>query len=190
MVKVAIILLALLTSACAGSTMAPSVTPAPPVVLSGQSNAQFVEPFLRATYTGSVRVSAASGMPISAWDWTDLGSSGASWRALEPLLTADLRAFVWWQGESDANNPQYAEELRALMDHIRAVAGRQLPLVIVQVENTPELQNVRAIQAAYVANDPNARLVSTDGAPLRPGEVHLTDEGYRMVADRIVAALR
>lgn len=189
----AVIVSAMLAACCGSSSTAPTspVVPRAPIALSGQSNAQFVAPFLTAAYAGPVAVSATYGTPIAYWDWTDSGSSGANWRALEPYLTPTLSALVWWQGESDGDNPTYAAVLAGLFAHIRQVAQRPaLRIVIVQVEDVPELQGVRAIQAAYVASDRYSVLVSTDGAELKPGEVHLTDAGYQMMTSRILAALQ
>jgi lysophospholipase L1-like esterase len=50
--------------------------------------------------------------------------------------------------------------------------------------------SVRAAQEAFVQADTNAVLVSSDGVPAQADGVHLTDAGYRQVADRIVAVLR
>ncbi len=161
-----------------------------PLTLAGQSNAEYLSPYLTAVYPGAVRTAAVSGEPISYWDWTDPGTSGAGWRALAPSLSADLRALVWWQGESDRGNPRYAADMARLFAHIRQVAGNaHLPILVVQLENVPEFQDLRAAQVDAISADPDSRLVQTDGVPLRPGEVHMTDDGYRTMSDRIVTAL-
>lgn len=186
---------AIIATACSsGTPNAPSTAqpPAPAaaaatLALSGQSNAEFLAPFLAATYPGSVVGDWESGLPIAFWQTTD-----RMWPPLAAALHQPLRAFVWYQGESDYREPAaYGTALAELLGRVRAEAhDPQLLLVVVRIAPEPAFAGVRAAQEAFVAGDAHALLVSTDDLPFRPGEVHLTDDGYRTLAARLIAALR
>ena len=184
----------LLLAGCGASPLtptppAPDPLPAPiaftgHLVLAGQSNAVNVAPIL-STY-GSVSTSAHKSLSISYWSATDPGVT--MWRDLQPFLHEPMRAFVWWQGESDATTPTYQADLVELLERVRAEAG-PVPILIVRVLAKPPYANVRTAQANAVAILGNARLVSIDGCD-RDGESdHLTAEGYRCAAGMIIAGL-
>ena len=59
----------------------------------------------------------------------------------------------------------------------------------VRVLDLPVNAAVRAAQETFVRTDPNALLISSDGFQLDASD-HLTDAGYRMVAQRILDASR
>ena len=184
--------LALVCSAC-GSSIAPS-PPLLPLVLAGQSNADFLRPFL---------VSAASPRPITGTsnpgsrlaEW-DVDAPTGYWRTLAPALHHPLRAFVWWQGESDAaTSTLYLGRLAEFIQRVRVeAADAQLPVVICRVVDDPAFVGIRAAQDAYVASDTRSVLVSSDGLPREhpdwtTGSAHLSAEGYAAMAQRILAAL-
>jgi hypothetical protein len=184
-------------SACAGAPgiiAAPSpwtVTATHPLVVAGQSNAVNVAPFLRAVYPQPVLSdSTQNGRPISSWSPTE--QPPELWPLLAGALHQRVQAVVWWQGESDRDNPHYLDDLRALAVRIRSENGNPaLLIVVVRVLDLPLNIGVRTAQQAFVAGDLDAVLVSSDGPGFQNGTSdHLTDAGYGTVAQRIVATLR
>lgn len=165
--------------------MPPPPLPAVAVVLSGQSNAVFEAPYLQSTVAG-VRATGTSGQAIAGWapgggDWTTLAAT---------LAPGPLRAFVWWQGESDRLNPDYRGDLTNLVARVRAVAGQPtLRVVIVQVLDLPQNASVRAAQRSFVIGDVNALLVSSDIAQRDGLTDHMTPAGYSDVARLISGSL-
>jgi hypothetical protein len=160
------------------------------ILLSGQSNAVNVSPFLVAAYYPSLVVTSAyPGNPIQLW-----APGNPNWKVLAPLLRQPLRAFVWWQGETDADahSTTYLADLTDLIARVR-LANRAPDLFVVVIRILPlphELgAAVRAAQEAFVQADKNAVLVSSDGVPAQDDGYHLADAGYRIVAARIVAAI-
>lgn len=154
-----------------------------PLVIAGQSNV--VDgggvSLKRAYACCPVYVVAGNGARIAEWD-----EGQPFWTQTQAHLAQPLDGFVWWQGESDAENPRYARDLAALMARVRAANGdRRLRLVLVRVLR---YLGVRAAQAAYVEADADARLVSVDDLPTDGGD-HLTDDGYVAAAQRIVRAI-
>jgi lysophospholipase L1-like esterase len=159
------------------------------VLLSGQSNAGGVSPFLVSAYRPSeVFLSAHGGEPIRKW-----APGTLYWNELARLLRQPLKAFVWWQGESDLESTTYLADLADLVARVRA-ANHAPALLVIVVRILPQPHGwgagVRAAQEAFVLADANAVLVSSDGVPAQADGIHLMDAGYRQVADRIVAVLR
>lgn len=181
-----------MTAACAeGHGPPPPPAPPPPtrsvVLLSGQSNALYVAPYL-ALPLDSFAVVGQNGAGIGHWQDDDF--DGSLWPAVKTVLTQRrVTAVVWWQGETDRRS-DYLQHLRALVDRMRRTAGRPtLPFVIVRILDTPENASVRTAQEAFVAGDHHAVLVSTDGLRLGHSD-HLTHRGYTIVAQRIRDALQ
>jgi hypothetical protein len=165
----------------------PSVAISKPLLLSGQSNALMVAPSLSAIYPKPVLTVAESGRSISGWD---AGVAGNHWAELVPLLQQPLQALAWWQGESDRDNPDYLNALRDLIARVRVTNGNaQLLVIEVRVLDLPQNASVRAAQETFVRTDTNAVLISSDGFQLDNSD-HLTDGGYRAVAQRIYDAAR
>jgi hypothetical protein len=163
----------------------PPVAITRPLVLSGQSNALLVAPSLAAVYPQPVLTVGENGRPISGW-----GPSGERWKELLPLLQQPIQAFVWWQGESDRDNPNYLSDLRDLAARVRQTNGNnQLLMIEVRVLNLAINAGVRAAQETFVQTDVNAVLISSDGFQSTDSD-HLTDSGYQMVAQRILEAAR
>lgn len=155
------------------------------VLLAGQSNAVNLDPYLGVEHV----TIAESGLQVAAWNV----EQQRMWPKIEPILRSGrIKALVWWQGESDRNEPTYADQLRELMTRIRATAGNPtLPIIVIRMLDLPEFKAVRQAQEQFVADDPCAILVSSDG----PGhqlrnEAHLTRDGYHEVARRVEHALR
>lgn len=171
---------------------APAPVPVPPapvaataVVLSGQSNALFIAPYLQGRVAG-VRATGTSGQAIAGW-----APGSGDWATLAATLTpGPLRAFVWWQGESDRLNPNYRGDLTTLIARVRSVAGQPtLRVVIVQVLDLPQNASVRTAQQNFVVGDVNALLVTTDISQRDGVTDHMTAAGYSEVARLVVASL-
>jgi hypothetical protein len=163
----------------------PVVTISRPLVVSGQSNALLVAPWLSAIYPLPVLTVAENGRPISGW-----AVAGERWKELLPHLQQPIQAFAWWQGESDRDNRNYLSDLRDLVARVRQVnSNPQLLIIEVRVLNLTANAEVRAAQETFVQTDTNAILISSDGFQLESTD-HLTDAGYQMVAQRILEASR
>lgn len=194
-------LAALLAVACGvsgGSPVAPtSTTPSSTPqtwALSGQSNAVLFRPALstRATIVGA----ATSGESIRQW-----AVDGYMWAQLRLTLSPDVSAFIWLQGESDAdygltpNAPltsAYVDRLRDLVARVRSLTRPVLLVIVCGLANAPhnqtEFDAFRAEQRRFVMTDANAVYASTLDLPSE-GSQHLTSYGYEMLARRIARAV-
>jgi hypothetical protein len=183
------LVVAFLITGCGAPSGAQPSPPVSAVVLSGQSNAGGVSPFLVAAYRPSdVFVSAHGGEPIRKWARGTL-----YWNELAQLLRHPIKAFIWWQGESDLGSTTYLADLTDLVARVRATSRTpDLLMIVVRILPQPHDSGagVRAAQQAFVQADSKAVLVSSDGVPAQADGIHLTDAGYREVAARIVDALR
>ena len=182
--------LCLAASACLHSPTAPS-SALPRLGLAGQSNAVLLRPILAevAWVTGAGDQGAT---PITCWSGTSI--DGICWRNLQTALRQDkpLDAFIWWQGESDADNSNYAEPFRDLIARVRAeTAQPRLLILVVQWGSVYGGRHGGAedAQRAFVASDSAARFVRTDDLPFRDG-THMTDDGYRQLSARIVGIVK
>jgi hypothetical protein len=131
--------------------------------------------------------------------WWAPGEYG--WAKLEPLIPKGADVFLWWQGESDAvlyKDGTYQASLEDLVTRVRAAAQNPaMRVVVVGLADSPapiwnvQYAKLRAAQQAFVAGDPNAVYVSSEGVPLQPGAgvFHVTADGYREVGRRIAAAI-
>jgi hypothetical protein len=165
------------------------------VALAGQSNAMFLRPFLEAQYSPRRIVGyVQDGSRIRDW-----AEAGGNWKRLAPNLHQPLKAFVWWQGESDHDNPgRYLKELKAFIARVRREANDpNLLIVICRVVDDPTegFPEIRQAEEAFVRADGRAVLVSSDGLQLEHpdwlrGSAHLSPDGYTKMAARVVAAIR
>lgn len=190
----------LLFGACGASPLAPTPEPPPvivappplPIALAGQSNPNLMfAPFVTAYAPGKVVGEKALNPGSTIQQWAE---GGPLWTALAPDLRQPLRAFVWWQGESDRHPGQVElleSETRAFIARVRKEANDPNLLVIIcRVVDDPIFAGVRAAQAAYVASDPRSVLVSSDGLPLEgPRSAHLSPQGYIAMTERILRVL-
>lgn len=165
-----------------------------PIVLAGQSNAFFIQPFL-AQAAAPVPVSgfAQDGSWITQWA---VDAPEGYWQRLAPSLHQPLKAFVWWQGESDWNAADvYLSRLIEFLQRVRREANDQnLLIVICRVVDDPAFPGIRADQEAYIKRDPRSVLVSSDGLPREhpdwaSGSAHLSSDGYVVMSQRILAAI-
>ena len=82
----------------------------------------------------------------------------------------ELAGFLWMQGETDAFNPndaeQYAHRLQTMISSLRNELGEpNLPVLVGQIDppNACCAATVQAAEADFVASDAHANLVLTDG---------------------------
>ncbi len=114
-------------------------------------------------------------------------------------VTLRPRAFVWVQGESDANAndaPAYAARLTKMLSRLRAdlVAPDLILLLGVNTRfgngKNPFMPKVVAAQQQVANALPRTRYVDTDGAEtLPPSHTHFTAAGTLAVGRRFAAAL-
>lgn len=176
--------------ACGAAPAAPERAAVVPIALAGQSNADFIRPYLTAAAAPAAVVGfAQDGSTIRQWA---IEAPEGYWSRLVPALHQPLRAFVFWLGESNRDNvAEYAAMLPELFARVRREANDPRLLVVVcRVVDDPAFVGVRAAQAAYVAGDPESVLVSSDGVPREaPGSAHLSPAGYVEMSSRILAAI-
>ena len=153
------------------------------VLLSGQSNAVFLAPFLAERMR--IETVARDSTGIAAWH-----ADGSMWpTTLGALRSGRIRGIVWWQGESDANASAdtYADELRELLGRMRAEVGH-VPIILVRVLDIPGNGNVRNAQER-IARELRLPLISCDGFQLDQSN-HATETGYRTIAAQIEQQFR
>jgi hypothetical protein len=136
---------------------------------------------------------ANGGMPISYWDDDQQG-----WKSLSANVKAcgeGAGVFLWYQGENDGVTSMdcetYQKKLKELVSRVRTLAKNPNMLaVIVQLAKHGgtggNFSNIREAERQYVISDPNSLLVPALG---RPGDLHLTKEGYFELGREIGRAL-
>ncbi|MFZ2995816.1 sialate O-acetylesterase [Sphingobium sp.] len=117
--------------------------------------------------------------------WGDVTGSGTLYNGMiAPLGSIGLKGVAWYQGESDADLPGYAERMTAMMaDWRRQFGAPDLPFVSVQLAayGKPETQPaesgwaaMRQIQYQAMAQDDHAGLATAidlgDPFDIHPGE--------------------
>lgn len=156
---------------------------------------------------------AFSGTSLSVdWNRKESGEDGACYRALLQewkLANAEAkrhdvvlrpRAFVWVQGESDANAKDaenYEARLEDMLSALRAEFGApNLPALVgfnVHFGNdkNPFVARIVEAQKQFAAKDPRrSRYVDTDGAEtLLPSRTHFTSKGTLEIGKRYADAL-
>ena len=158
----------------------------PTWAVSGQSNAEKLAPFLTpyAHVVGFSKTSTA----IDEW-----APGRPMWIRLAPSLRPAASAFIWWQGESNNNDPpgSYRARLADLAARVRA-AAHQPDLLFVVIRVGPNYRppgcNIWNEQQAFVERDPHAVLVPSDDLEF-VDYIHMTDNGYRQMAARIAQTL-
>jgi hypothetical protein len=189
-----IILVALLTIGCSGSVTKPTEhTPA--IGLIGQSNAMLLRPFL----AEKIPVTAYYGEVASINCWSNVGSC---WLRVKPFLSANLDAIVWSQGEYDAlitEMPiaEYHSKFSDLVARIRAESKSDLRVIL--IEMGPFFDNGRGgvlgpvyqqYKRDWVMQDKNAAYIPIHDLEFQPDQVHMTNQGYMDLADRILARVK
>lgn len=166
----------------------------------------FVGPFRAAanTYYGQTGIPvgmmgwAFGGVPMSRfWD-----SDGKKLIDLGPLVTAHGKgasAFLWYQGESDANAqgiPVYKDRLTSMAAALRGCADNpNLTMVVVQLSyfisfDTPKpyFGRLRETQRQFCLEDPRAFLIPALPYP-HIDFIHLNHDGYFALGHQIGTAL-
>ena len=180
-----------------GSPTAPTAGSLPPLsqrpvrlALVGQSNAVLGRPvFAQQTGILTLVPTAGDGPVIACWAVTS-----DCWTLLSPTIyRINIDAFVWWQGESDVDNPTYDVALADLVGRIRAVVGNPTLLIVLMqygVAYSGHPGGSERQSQAWVASDAHALYVPTHDLEFREDGGHMTDEGYAAAARRIVAMVR
>lgn len=117
------------------------------------------------------KVSSEVGYPPRT-PWQSVGGVSTLHNGMvAPFEDYSIRGVVWYQGESDAGNPDtYRPKLEALMAQWRDMFGADLPVLVVQIANygsvpvQPTESNpaeLREAQRLAVRDDPNAALAVT-----------------------------
>ncbi|MFM8549177.1 MAG: sialate O-acetylesterase, partial [Verrucomicrobiota bacterium] len=155
---------------------------------------------------------AFSGTSVAGdWNVALPGQADACYRAMIDEIKAALaaakakditlrpRAFVWVQGESDANAkdaPAYAANLSAMLKALRTELGAPDLILLLGVHTrsgnrpTTLLPKVIAAQQEVAAALPRARYVNTAGAEtLPPSHTHFTAAGTLEIGRRYAEAL-
>ena len=184
--------------ACTGAPLAleaptPSTaaTSTLPLVVAGQSNAVNVAPFLREVYPQAVLSdSTQGGRPIASWRPDEQPPSCG--RSSRTRYTSPCTPWSGGRAKAIARTPATSTTCASWSVRIRRENNNPaLPIVVIRVLDLPSNAAVRSAQLAFVAGDPSAVLVSSDGPAFQDGTTdHLTDAGYREVALRIVSSLR
>ncbi|NHK28106.1 sialate O-acetylesterase [Parvularcula flava] len=118
--------------------------------------------------------------------WTSVtGLTGMYNAMIAPLGEMPLKAALWYQGESDAGQPQtYDDYLAAMIEDWRGRFGSEMPFGVVQLANFGTLRSgpvdsgwagLREAQRAVAAADPSTGLiVSVDAGNAR--DIHPADK--------------
>jgi hypothetical protein len=187
-----LLIVAVITSAACSSVTGPSSLAQQPVALSlaGQSNARLSRPAL--TSNPDIHLLPVESICPTIAYWAD--EPGSCWPALQQGIRGQhLDAFLFWQGESDIENPHYAEQLSDLIRRVRAEVGNpNLLIVLMQYGRAYSgfPNGSEAASLAFVAQDPHAIYVLTHDLEWLPDNGHMTEAGYTAVAQRIVAMIR
>jgi hypothetical protein len=175
-----------LYAVCSACAPHPDSAHKPAWGLSGQSNAEKLAPFLQsyATVVGYSKTSTT----IDAW-----GPGGPMWVRLAPSLSRPMSAFIWWQGESNNNDPagSYRASLADLVARIRRAANApDLLFVVIRVgpNYRPPGATIWNEEDAFVSADRHAILIPSDDLEFVDA-IHMTPAGYTAMAARIAATL-
>ncbi len=165
------------------------------------------ETYVAAWRRAAQRYYEQTGVPVGLMGWAFGGVvMSRFWDAdikempdFKPLVTAHGRgatAFLWYQGESDANLqgiPVYRDRLTAMASAIRRYAANSnLVMLVVQLsyvmdppgKETPHTGRLREQQRQFCAADARAVLIPT--LPYSHYDaVHLDYEGFMALGDRI-----
>ncbi len=133
-----------------------------------------------------------------AYGFQRLAALVTSTRAAHPEATvADRTWLIWTHGESDCGDAvraaDYLANLTAFVSDFRSLVGpADTRVAIVRIPSNlanrtqANIATVRAAQATFVANDPLAVLVDSDGFTLNADGAHWTGTMHEGVAARLV----
>ena len=121
----------------------------------------------------------------------------AALAAAHPNATIELVAFVWMQGESDADNDAganaYQANLAAFISDVRATYGASLPFLISRLSagqtaiNATRLATVCAAQDAVAAADPLTGILDTDSFGMKSDNLHFDGAGQMAMGSGFAA---
>jgi hypothetical protein len=145
---------------------------------------------------------------ISSWDKSQSNAvlqngTQNGWDGLTAAIdnaTADLqsqnknysfRGFVWWQGESDPDNSNYATLFNTFRSNLEQyISTADLPTVIVQPQNMQDDLAILHGQIDIIAQDEHIKQVYTsDITDLTDGQVHWTSAGHVVIGNRVAILL-
>lgn len=159
------------------------------IALSGQSNALKIRPYLADALRSSGKSLSGwqkGAQPISVWD---AGQPG--WIGLAPTLGPQVKALVWWQGESDGENgvsAGYQSRLASFISRVRVAVGNpDLPVYMIEVGSNPLFAQIGPQQAAYCATDSNCHFIAASALPAYVS--HMDAAGYTTVATLLAGML-
>jgi len=106
------------------------------------------------------------------------------------------KGLIWWQGESDANEPQasaYGTNLSTLLSDVRThLNSANLPATFIQLQNTTatDINTIQDQQRDVANTDANSTLVTTNGiTDLMLGTTHWTSAGHVEIGNRLAGSL-
>jgi len=107
-----------------------------------------------------------------------------------------IKAVLWHQGESDANDkniPLYPENLTRLLQNFRRAAGNpQLPVLMGELgafsQNPEQWQKINQLIKAHAANDPFTSVISTQDLQHKGDKIHFNSAGQRLLGQRFAEA--
>lgn len=153
------------------------------------------------------------GSAISKWDktnsFTETGTGNKNaWDGFIDSISFGLqeltdnnigyttKGLIWWQGESDANEPQasaYGTNLSTFLSDVRThLDDPNLPATFIQVQNTSagDINTIQDQQRDVANTDANSTLVTTNGiADLMNSGVHWSSAGHVEIGNRLAGSL-
>lgn len=158
-----------------------------------------------------IKVAFSGTAMATDWNPDDPGPGGACYRALvgeseaaiaaakERGITLRLRAFIWVQGESDANAeaaPLYEKTLGEMIARLREDLEAPEFIALLGVNTrfgngkNPHVPSIVAAQKALAKKDSRCLYVDTAGAEtLEPSHTHFTAAGTLEIGERFAEAL-
>lgn len=199
------LLLAVCAVGCSDATPIPiRPVPAPHVpviVVSGQSNSGLLAQIM--TLYAPTRWAGLGGAPIALWSAIQHPRYENDWGWVWPDLAQQLTyapapdALVWIHGESDATDeliPQYEAAATELFARVRQITRPDFPIVIVGMGSykfdVPRWEAMRVIQRRLAETIPHTAYVSSEGLDNNLGGQHLTEDGQRLLAPKVFAAVQ
>lgn len=142
---------------------------------------------------------AATGSSIRQWQPGQRPYDGLL-RQIELYFKEDrpeVSAVLWMQGETDARQPdkaqEYAARLQALMNDVRRDTASPASLFILgqisqNAESFPQVEQVRATQQRFAEQHPQVHMIATDGLGKIHDEIHYNAQGQMELGKRFAEA--
>lgn len=164
------------------------------VVIFGQSNAKSVLAYAIEDESNDVlevKSHRHSGQPIATWMNDGIpGENIIDDLAFTKQMGLDFEILIWFQGESDRNNPElYKEDFDAWRDYWREKIGDHIIILILKVYALDgSCTAIRAVQQEIAVEYDDVYIIDTKKYN-RFDNVHLTDYGFKRLASTIVGGL-